>query len=726
MHMRYQSRYHLSNGLLSLALDSLTGELLELVHEETGENLIKNHTYALPQPFAVVTKDRAHGLRPGDARAIAEYPRLRPEIELLPSAMGAAVTYRALWDGERPWDVAVRYTVELLPGKLESRWNITVQNHAVEQLEEVRFPCINGVYFGKTWEDDTLVYPFVSGVKVENPVSTFFKKAPKICWRWQNYRYVYALENMARQFEGDTFGIEESHSGNLSMKWLDYYGSGQGLYFGCHDPLPHICSLRADTLGPACPGMNFSFGHPICLKSEEKWSSPAFVLALHAGDWHAGAERYREFRRTASPASTACPDWFQKSPGLVAHYDFKYQNGGVVHRFNEIEGLLEEAEALGLNHLLLAGWHKDGFDNGFPEYEPDPELGTEEELRTQVQRVTARGGHICFYVNSRLANTKYSHLKKFIAENSVLRQDGSIFTEQYGTDDLRFAVQCPGSAGWMKKLEDTAAYVTGEIGIDGMYLDQLAMGSPCVCHNPKHKHSFGEWNTWYQKILEAIARNRAQAGKAPLSMIHEGVSDAYGPLVSGQLVSTFSYHHCGAFPQLYRYTFPEQILVDMLYPERNLAMRPVHVAMASREIMDRAFLLGMYYWVYDLAEDNTFSRDPKQYAYLKDMIALRRFWLEQFGQGRYMDQDRILEAGSGVQAACYALDDSLLVAACCDPALREAEIQVRAPEGCRATVYTAQSIPGGIPTRIVRGEENSAVLRFSGAPQALLHITGRL
>ena len=93
------------------------------------------------------------------------------------------------------------------------------------------------------------MYPFVSGVKVENPVSTF-SKAPKICWRWQNYRYVYALENMARQFEGDTFGIEESHSGNLSMKWLDYWLRAKACTSGCHDPLPHICSLRADTLGP--------------------------------------------------------------------------------------------------------------------------------------------------------------------------------------------------------------------------------------------------------------------------------------------------------------------------------------------------------------------------------------------------------------------------------------------------------------------------------------------
>ena len=81
-----------------------------------------------------------------------------------------------------------------------------------------------------------------------------------------------------------------------------------------------------------------------------------------------------------------------------------------------------------------------------------------------------------------------------------------------------------------------------------MYLDQLAMGSLASVTIQSTGMAFGEWNTWYQKILEAIARNRAQAGKAPLSIIHEGVSDAYGPLVSGQLVSTFSYHHhCGAF-----------------------------------------------------------------------------------------------------------------------------------------------------------------------------------
>ena len=66
--MYYKSRYHLTNGLISLAIDSRTGEILELVHEKTGENLIKNHSYALPQPFAVLAGEDI--LRPGDSAAV--------------------------------------------------------------------------------------------------------------------------------------------------------------------------------------------------------------------------------------------------------------------------------------------------------------------------------------------------------------------------------------------------------------------------------------------------------------------------------------------------------------------------------------------------------------------------------------------------------------------------------------------------------------------------------
>lgn len=41
----YVSRIHISNGKISLAFDSMTGELLELVREETDENFIKNSCF---------------------------------------------------------------------------------------------------------------------------------------------------------------------------------------------------------------------------------------------------------------------------------------------------------------------------------------------------------------------------------------------------------------------------------------------------------------------------------------------------------------------------------------------------------------------------------------------------------------------------------------------------------------------------------------------------------
>ena len=62
--------------------------------------------------------------------------------------------------------------------------------------------------------------------------------------------------------------------------------------------------------------------------------------------------------------------------------------------------LYRQARDLGLHHLLLSGWNKDGFDYGFPHYTPNPLLGTEEDLREAIQQVRGMGGHVAFYINS--------------------------------------------------------------------------------------------------------------------------------------------------------------------------------------------------------------------------------------------------------------------------------------------------------------------------------------
>lgn len=713
--MYYKSRYHLSNGTISLALDSLTGEILELVHEKSGENLIKNHSYTLPQPLSISAGEDV--LRPGDSLAVRKHPELKPEIRISQSGRSAEVCYGALWDGTRVRQVKASYTVELPEGTGDSVWRLSLLCGEGEELDGVCFPCLNGIYLGESWTDDTLVYPHISGIKVEDPVTTFEKGGWNICWRWQDYKYIYSVGTLAQKLPGGLYGMRDNYSGLLSMKWLDYYGDDFGLYFACHDPDYLTCSLYADTLGTSCPGMNFSVRYPLFMKAGDSWRSPDTVAALHEGDWHAGADKYRAFHRSFAPAGTAAPEWFKKSAGLVAHYDFKYQNGGVVHKFNEIGQLLEEAKEMGFTHLLFAGWHHDGFDNGFPMYFPEEELGTEDELREQIRTLREKGGHVCFYVNSRIGNWKYDELHDFYRENGVFLKDGTIMKELYGSDE-EFVVHCIGSRGWREKLEKTVEYLTEDIGIDGMYLDQLVMGEPAPCINPEHDHRFGEWNSWYKKLLEKIGQNRQAHGGGVLSMIHEGCADSYGGVCSGQLISTFSYHHCGAFPAMYRYTFPEQMLVDMLYPGENLAMRPVHVAQASREIMDRAFILGMYYWVYDLRDDNTFTRAPESLRYLKDMVRLRKFWLDTFGQGDFRDTKDLVELPDGVKAVSYGLENGLLLA-CANTTGQEARLAVSCREIRAATAYTAEG-----PDASERPEQTDgkATVRIPAAPLSLIYL----
>lgn len=662
----YQSRYHYENELLSVAIDSLTGELLELIYKPTGENFIKNSCFLLHQPFQLFTSLKGEKIRlfGGDTYSIARDAQLKPHIthDETENALRIQVSYDKLTDGEKSYKIPLCYQIELPKNAAELHWRLSLSNCQPELLiEDLRFPCLNGVYLGDTWEDDTLVYPYNAGIKIQNPVGFFSEKSPCIYWKWQEYRYVYSLGNIAAGPDEDgLYAMDFSYSGPLSMTWLDYYGEDLGIYFANHDSLPHNCSLRAETYGVGSPGMNFSFvHHPYC-ENGGSWNSPPLVTAVHRGDWHQGAEIYRSFRQNnVPPEKTKRPRWFEQSPGLVAHYDFKYQNGGIVHRYKDIPCLLDEAREMGLNHLLLAGWHHDGFDHGFPEYHADADLGTEEEFREAVSTVRQKGGHLSFYINSRIANTKYDPTGAFTAENVVLQQDGSPFVEAAGNRDLNFAVMCVHSPEWRNRLQSAVQYATERIGADGVYLDQLAMAPPCICHNPAHGHSWNDWNEGYRSFLKQI--NNKTSTDAPMSIVAEGVSDAYNADVSGFLVSTFSYYCTGAFPELYKYTFPEQILVDMLYPESNMAMRPVHIGQASTDIINKAFVTGSYFWVYDLVDDNTFHRDPKQLRYLKDIITLRTYWLETFGHGIFRDTDGLLEI-PGALIKRFELPGGLLLA----------------------------------------------------------------
>ena len=107
----YKSRIKKTAGSLTVAVDSQNGELLSLVDESSGDNLIKNSSYTLPNPFALTIGGIT--LTAPSNTDIKKTPALQPEVR--EGASSITVVYPMLTDGVRFFDITVTVEIRCLP-----------------------------------------------------------------------------------------------------------------------------------------------------------------------------------------------------------------------------------------------------------------------------------------------------------------------------------------------------------------------------------------------------------------------------------------------------------------------------------------------------------------------------------------------------------------------------------------------------------------------------------
>ena len=356
----YQSRLHATNGIISVALDALSGEVLEFVRESTWDNMTKNHVRQTWSLFDAVvhTEDgdvRLHAPRYLDIRADQS---LTPVIEIDQREKSAlikitfpglvlhipreAVVTKASY-GIVPVDTKIGVpvkmsaciSIELPENECRSIWHMSLTNETDWEVETVAFPAIDGMWLGETWEDDVLVFPRHSGWQVVNPVQKLAAAPQRITWKWQEYTYTRQLNEATGVLDDrGAYVYKMQYSGPASMMWMDLYDPNEktGLYITCRTSGEHMMGLRAESFGETNPGMGMAILHETCLE-KGTWESEECVFAFHEGDWHWAADDYRTwFQSVHAPVpQNHRPQWFMESAGLMAHYDFQYQGGGIVH-----------------------------------------------------------------------------------------------------------------------------------------------------------------------------------------------------------------------------------------------------------------------------------------------------------------------------------------------------------------------------------------------------------
>ena len=598
--------------------------------------------------------------RPGDgARSMPFQLCLRlsdgQEVRVGPEQMGTAAlsgtevpgqgvkltfSFCGLRIAKDEYEMHLEYSVTLLPNDPESCGEIAVRSEDPRlTIETVLFPYIHGVQLSEGGQEDTLLFPRYAGLRVPGFIATADRnllQAPAGA----------AFRTARTPYDGLVY--KHNYCGGASQLWMDVHSTANGLYMASDDPGLTFTTLMAMADPEAeCGGL--AIGKHVGSRS---WRSPSYGVGLHDGDWHWGADRYRVWaERHMQPPRV--PAWLRRRHALMAHYDFKWQDGTICHDFADIPMLYERAAADGIDHLFLAGWSSGGFDKLYPEYYPDLGLGTMLDFARGIEYIRSEGGFVTLYINAALFGQSSQYAATMGRRWGVRNRDGSLVERRFFNED--FYVSCRGVADYQKLMRDTVLWLAKGFGVSGVYLDCFACISPFLCYDTGHGHPTpGSWNQDAVRTLLGIEEELRTHAPDTFTMI-EGCGDAFAQYVSGQLIRACFYIE--SFPEMYRYVYPDHCLVDMVYPSKGQKFRPPWMSEQAYEQLYRSTVVGVYLWFYDQEDARycNFRTDPKMWEEVKRCLALRESAWPFFGYGRFLD-DVGVTAPEDVVAKLYTLD----------------------------------------------------------------------
>ncbi len=335
------------------------------------------------------------------------------------TADGVTCVYGELRNARETLNVKVRYQIRAVGGNLE--FSIEIDNPTDLPLAEVYFGIVGGQQgLGNRLDTESLV----PGLN--------WNLAPSV---FSNFRAGgYGGGNLGIRYDAAGF----TYPGHLQMGWIEFFNrkANLGLYYANHDPESRLTGLYVE-LRPftksAGVGDNWPApedvppGEPIGLTmgwmkfpylKRGRFDSGPVALQVHRGDWHEGSELYRawfdQHFQVRRPAS-----WLRKEMAWQSIIISNCEDV-IVHRFKDLPKLAADAKKYGVTTFEILGWDMGGIDRGYPQYRPNPRLGTQEEFRQALAETKKLGVHPLIFANIDVADTATPLFKERLHQYAVL------------------------------------------------------------------------------------------------------------------------------------------------------------------------------------------------------------------------------------------------------------------------------------------------------------------
>lgn len=407
------------------------------------------------------------------------YSREQKVSRIDASPDGVVCTYDSLHNNRETVPVSVRYRIQVAGGQV--LFSIQVDNPTERKLAEVMYGIIGGQQgIGNRLDTQSMV---PGGFSNLSPVL------------FSRFRPGFGGGNFGIPYDATSF----TYPGSMSMGWMDIYNqkAGIGYYYGNQDPVTRLMLLTVE-LRPYSKGSDIKDnwpskaelppGEPVGLTmgwvnmpylSKGTFRSGPVALQVHQGDWHQASHIYRSWFDRYFTVQRP-PDWLRKEN---AWQSIILSNGEdvVVHRFDELPKLAADAKKYGITTFEILGWNVGGIDRGYPQYQPDPRLGTAEEFRKALGEIRAMGVHPLIFANVDVADTAtplfQNKLKQYAVDGQwapdwlVLGWGEGTISARAGLTPSNMTLVSPAHPEFRKMLMDQYLQLVRD-GADGFQLDK--------------------------------------------------------------------------------------------------------------------------------------------------------------------------------------------------------------------------------------------------------------
>ncbi len=252
--------------------------------------------------------------------------------------------------------------------------------------------------------------------------------------------------------------------------------------------------------GPAIAGKEvatrFAAVHVPYIQPGETRSLTPVALEAYQGGWQQGVDIYKSWRE-GWMQTPPLPEWVRE-PHAWQQVHINSPEDELRMRFTDLVQLGEECAKHGVKAIQLVGWNDGGQDQGNPSHDPDPRLGTFEELKQAIADIQALGVKLILFAKFTWADRATEWFRTDLVRQAIKDPYGDFYhyggymyqtaTQLLDINTKRLIPMCFLSEEYLD-ICDAEFQKMVDLGADGILFDECLHHTPALlCFDTDHGH----------------------------------------------------------------------------------------------------------------------------------------------------------------------------------------------------------------------------------------------